>query len=81
MVSYRRNFFLTSEGKVFCVEDVEGETDNHAMEKIRRMLCSDLDHAASFELWRGEVLAYSEGRKNRRTSVPAAGSRFRSASS
>jgi hypothetical protein len=41
MVSYRCNF-LTSEGKVFCVEDVEGETDNHAMEKIRRMTCSDL---------------------------------------
>jgi hypothetical protein len=80
MVSYRCNF-LTSEGKVFCVEDVEGETDNHAMEKIRRMLCSDLDNAASFELWRGEVLVYSEGRKNRRTSVPTADSRVRSASS
>jgi hypothetical protein len=48
VVSYRCNF-LTSEGKVFCVEDVEGEADNHAMEKIRRLMCSDLDHAASFE--------------------------------
>ena len=61
MAHYRCNF-LTSEGEVFCAEDLQGDTDDHALAKIRRM-CGDLEHTPSFELWRGSALIYSEVRK------------------
>lgn len=61
MAYYRCNF-LTSDGKVFCAEDLNGDTDDHALEKVRR-ICDGLEHTPSFELWRGSVLIYSEAGK------------------
>jgi hypothetical protein len=68
MATYRCNFLV--KGKVFCFVDLDGETDDQAIEKMRRK-CSDLGHP-SFELWRANVLVYSKGRKVTMTSSTAA---------
>jgi hypothetical protein len=66
MALYRCDF-LSSEGKVFCTEDVDGDTDDHAIEKVRRRRAS-LGHTRPFELWRGNVHIYSEVRN---ASIPS----------
>jgi hypothetical protein len=59
MANYRCDF-LTGEGKVFCTEDIDADTDDRAIEKVRRRR-GGLGHTPPFALWRGGVRIYLEG--------------------
>lgn len=69
MPQYRCHF-LTSTGDVFCAEDIDGASADHALEKIRR-LCGGLEQAPAFELWCGTVRVHAEAGKTRGGTTPA----------
>jgi hypothetical protein len=57
-VEQYRCCFLTSEGKHFCIDEVDGETKDHALKKIRRRF-AELKRFPAFELWLGTTRIYS----------------------
>ena len=61
MAQYRC-YFLTSEDKIFCAEDITAETEYHALEKIRGRF-AELRPLPKFELWLGTTRVLSEMRE------------------
>jgi hypothetical protein len=68
MAEYRC-YFLTPEGKIFRAEDVTAETDDHALEKVRRRF-AEWEPVPAFELWSGTRLIFSETRRQRTARQP-----------
>ncbi len=62
--------FLTSTGDVFCAEDIDGASADHALEKVRQ-LCGGLEQTPAFELWCGTVRVHAEAGKTRNGTPPA----------
>jgi hypothetical protein len=60
MFQYRCHF-LTSQGKIFCTEDITAETDDGALEKVRQQF-AEMHEFPAFELWLGTTRIYSEKR-------------------
>jgi type II secretory pathway component PulF len=61
MAQYRCKF-LDAKGRMLCTEDVEAETDQQALEKVRSRFAPVRN---AFELWREDTRVHAEGRKAR----------------
>jgi hypothetical protein len=57
MLRYRCHF-LTSDGKIFCNEDITAETTEEALQKVR-LRFAETQRFPAFELWLGTTPVYS----------------------
>ena len=65
MAWYQCKFFLPN-GRMLCTADVDAETDQQALEKVRDRFAPIRNR---FELWRGDARVHSEASKGRQRRV------------